>query len=114
MSDTTIRVKSETYAAIVKTRGAFEQTFGMKLTLDDSMFLATAYISIAYELFQTLSREKLIEIVMEKNGSISVNWTSLEQIAVEALPRIMTAFENFKAILKAKEQRTQPYAIVGT
>jgi thiamine kinase-like enzyme len=114
MSDTTIRVKSETYAAIIKTRGAFEQTFGMKLTLDDAMFLATSYISIVYELFQTLAREKLIEIVTEKNGSISVKWASLEQIAIESLPRIMTAFENFKAILKEKEQKILPYVNVGT
>ena len=112
--DTTIRVKEETYRTIVKTRGAFEQTFGTKLTLDDTMFLASSYINIAYELLQTLSRENLIEIVPEKGGSSSIKLGSLTQIAVESIPRIVTAFENFKDMLKDKGQSSLPQLIVGT
>jgi hypothetical protein len=103
MSDTTIRVKDETYKIIVKTRGAFEQTFGIKMTLDESIFLAASYINVAYDEFQALQRENLIKIVTEKDGSINLKWTSLDNIVTKALPRLLAAFENFKKMLNAKE-----------
>ena len=103
--DTTIRVKEQTYRAIVKTRGAFEQTFGRKLTLDDAMFLAASYINIAYEEFQGLLREGLLEIVIEKDGSYGVRLMNLDKIAQIILPRVVTAFENVQGMLKRKEQK---------
>jgi uncharacterized lipoprotein YehR (DUF1307 family) len=106
MVDTTIRVKDKTYKAIVRTRGAFEQTFGMKLTLDQVMFLAASYVNIAYEEFQTLSHKKLIEIVTENDGLLNIRWTKLEEILKEVLPRLMTAFLNFKKMLNEKEHES--------
>ena len=103
--DTSIRVKEATYKTIVKTRGAFEQTFGTKLTLDEAIFLAASYINIAYEEFQTLSREGLIGIVPEKDGSYGVRVTGLDKIAQRVLPRIITAFENMQTMLKEKEHK---------
>ena len=103
MSDTTIRVKNETYTAIVKTRGAFESTFGMKMTLDEAMYLAASYITVAYEEFEDLQREKLVKVVTEKDGSVSLKWGSLDKIVTKALPRLLVAFDNFKKMLNAKE-----------
>ncbi len=103
MVDTSIRVKDETYKVIVKTRGAFEQTFGMKMTLDEAIFLAGSYINVAYDEFQALQRDNLLRIVTQKDGTIDLKWTSLEEIVTKALPRLLTAFENFKKMLNAKE-----------
>jgi hypothetical protein len=93
--DTSIRVKDETYKVIVKTRGAFEQTFGMKMTLDEAIFLATSYINVAYDEFQSLQKDNLL--------TIDLKWTSLEKVVTKALPRLLAAFENFKKLLNAKE-----------
>jgi hypothetical protein len=103
MVDTTIRVKDETYTAIIKTRGAFERTFGMKMTLDEAMYLATSYINLAYEEFEILQQDKLVQIVTEKDGSINLKWSSLDKIVTKVLPRLLVAFENFKKMLNAKE-----------
>lgn len=111
--ETTIRVKNTTYKTIIKTRGAFEQTFGAKLTIDDSIYLAGSYINIAYEEFQTLLRKDLIKIVIEKNGSYSVKWTGLDEITKRILPRILVAFQNFQDMLKEKEKMPL-IATVGT
>jgi hypothetical protein len=105
MPDTTIRVKDETHKAIVKARGAFEQTFGTKLTFDETIFLSASYINIAYEELQNLLREGLIKIAMEKDGTVGVEWSKLEQVTKQVLPRIIIAFENFKAMLTEKEER---------
>lgn len=102
--DTTIRVKERTYKTIVKTRGAFEQTFGVKLTLDDAMFLATSYMNIAYEEFQMLLREGLLEILPKKDGSYDIKLMSLDKITQRILPRIITAFKNFEAMLLEKDR----------
>lgn len=105
MPDTTIRVKGETHKAIVKARGAFEQTFGSKLTLDETIFLSSSYINIAYEELQNLLRDGLIGIVVEKDGTFGVNWSKLEEVIKQVLPRIIIAFENFRAMLVEKEER---------
>lgn len=107
MPDTTIRVKDETHKAIVKTRGAFEQTFGIKLSLDEAMYLAASYINIAYEEFQTLSRAELVHIVNEKDGSFSIKFSGLDKIAEKVFPRLLEAFENFKKMVKDKERTEQ-------
>jgi hypothetical protein len=103
LSDSSIRIKDETYKAVVRTRGSFEQTFGMKLTLDDAIFLAAAYINVAYEEFQALQNDKLITIVTKKDGSIDIKWTSLDKIVTKVLPRLILGFGNFKQLLNAKE-----------
>lgn len=114
MRDTTIRVRNSTYKTIVKTRGAFEQTFGKKLTLDETMFLAASYINLAYDEFQNLMRGNLLEIV-EKDGTYTVRLKGLNEITQKVLPRIITAFENFQAMLKTSEEQKKPItAIVGT
>jgi len=113
MVDTTIRVKDKTYKSIIKTRGAFEQTFGVKLTLDEAMFLATSYINIAYEEFQTLVRERLIQIATQEDGSPDIKWSSLDQIAQTVLPRILIAFENFQRMLKQKSKSSLQYTVAG-
>lgn len=105
MGDTTIRVKDETHKAIVKARGAFEQTFGAKLTLDETIFLSSSYINIAYEELQKLLKKGIFEIVVEKDGTIGIKWRKIEEIAEQVLPRIMVAFENFKAMLTEKEEQ---------
>jgi hypothetical protein len=100
----------------VKTRGAFEQTFGMKMTLDDAIFLASSYINVAYGEFQALQRDKLVKVVTEKDGSINIKWTSLDKIVTKVLPRLLVAFENFKRMLNAKEmlekRENEPTAMV--
>ena len=100
--DTTIRVTKPTYKTIIKTRGAFEQTFAVKLTLDEAIYLAGSYINIVYEEFQTLLREDLIKIVIEKDGSYNVKWTRLDEIAKRILPRVLVAFQNFQDMLEQK------------
>jgi len=105
MTDTTIRVKDETHKAIVKARGAFEQTFGAKLTLDETIFLSSSYINIAYEELQKLLKKGIFEIVVEKDGTIGIKWRKVEEIAEQVLPRIIIAFENFKAMLTEKEEK---------
>jgi hypothetical protein len=100
--DTTIRVKDETHKSIVKARGALEQTFGRKLTLDETVFVSASYVNIAYEEFQKLEKKNLAKVVTEKDGSIEIKWTDLTQILIEVLPRLMNAFANLKRILDRK------------
>lgn len=107
MPDTTIRVKDETHKAIVKTRGAFEQTFGIKLSLDDAMYLAACYINIAYEELQNLRREDLVHIETEKDGSFSIRFSGMDKITAKVFPRLLEAFENFKKMVKDKEKIEQ-------
>lgn len=102
MPDTTIRVKDKTYREIIKTRGAFEKTFGYKLTLDDTMFLACAYISFAYEQLQKLLGKGLIQIV-EGEGTFNVKLSGLQEITNEVLPDVVTGFQNFKKYLEEKQ-----------
>lgn len=107
MVDSSIRVKEETYKTIVKARGAFEQTFGRKLSLDESMFLAASYVNIAYEEFQKLTTANVVKIFTEKDGSFQVKWANLEKILQEVLPRLMLAFANLKEILERKERMVE-------
>jgi hypothetical protein len=100
--DTTIRVKNETHKSIVKARGALEQTFGRKLTLDETVFVSASYVNIAYEELQKLETKNLAKVITEKDGSIEIKWTDLGQILIEVLPRLMTAFANLKRILNRK------------
>lgn len=112
MPDTTIRVKEETYKTIVKTRGSFERTFGVKLSLDDSMYLASSYINLVYDEFQNLRKDDLIRIV-EKDGEYSVQLSGLNQIAQKVLPRVITSFKNFQEVLKAKSGQKEPLAVIS-
>ena len=111
--DTTIRVKEETHRAVVKTRGAFEQTFGVKLSLDDAMFLAASYINLAYEEFQKLWREGLIKIVVNKDGSFGVQFKDVDKISQKVLPRVMEAFKNFQTVLKARKEQKAPLSTIA-
>ena len=113
MTDASIRVKEETYKTIIKARGAFEQTFGRKLTLDESMFLAASYVNIAYEEFQKLMTADLVNLVVEKDGTFQVKWVDLEKILLAVLPRLMSAFANLKGILEEKEEKVSPSAITA-
>jgi hypothetical protein len=103
MSDTSIRVKAETYKAIVKTRGAFEQTFGRKLTLDDAVYLAGSYVNIAYDIYQDLEKDGYIKVVPQKDGLFDIKWTRIDKILEKAIPRLMEAFQNLKKMLSQKE-----------
>lgn len=103
MSDTSIRVKAETYRIIVKTRGALEQSFGRKLTLDDVVYLAGSYVNVAYDVYQDLEREGLVLIIPQKNGAFDIKWTRIDKILEKAIPRLMDAFQNLKKMLNQKE-----------
>jgi len=100
--DTSMRVSEDTYKAIVKARGAFEQTFGKRLSLDETTFLAASYVNIAYEEYQKLEQKNLIKTVIDKDGSVEIRWTELGKIVSEVLPRLMSAFANLKLILGRK------------
>ena len=100
--DTSLRVKGDTYESVVKCRGAFEQTFGRRLSLDETVFLASQYINIAYEEYQKLEQKHLIKTVLEKDGTLLVKWTELGKIVTEVLPRLMTAFGNLRIMLYRK------------
>jgi hypothetical protein len=116
MKDTSIRVKDETYRSLVRARGAFEHTFGTKLSLDDAMYLAAYYTNLAYGELRNLLREDLVRIA-EKDGEYSLrfgvklsgpyeiarNEISKNEIAQKALSRVIASFQNFRAILEARE-----------
>lgn len=103
MPDTSIRVKAETYQVIIKTRGAFEQTFGHKLTLDDAVYLAGSYINVAYDVYQELEKDGLMKIVPDKKGSFNIKWARVDKILDKGIPRLMTAFDNLKKMLSQKQ-----------
>jgi len=111
--DTSIRIKDETYKTIVKSRGAFEQTFGTKLTLDETVFLSTSYVNIVYDVFQSLLKEGHIVIGLDKDGSPCVKSMNLGIIAQKALPPILLAFVNYQKMLKQKTKEPLQ-CIVGT
>jgi hypothetical protein len=102
MTDTTLRVSEKTYDCIVRTRGAFEQTFGKKLSLDDAMYLAGSYVNIAYDVYKDLEREGLMNIVPTKDGSFNIRWTRIDNILEKGIPRLLTAFQNLKKLLEEK------------
>ncbi len=102
--DTTIRVKDETHKSIIKARGALEQTFGRKLTLDETVFVSASYVNIAYEELQKLENKNLAKVILDKDGSIEIKWNDLSQIIAEVLPRLILAFQNLKQILNKKSQ----------
>lgn len=100
--DTSIRISEDTYTNIVKARGALEQTFGRRLSLDETAFIASSYVNIAYEEYQKLEQQHLVKTIVEKDGSVDIKWTQLGKIVAEVLPRLMTAFGNLKLILDKK------------
>ena len=102
--DTSVRVKEATYMTTIKARGALEQTFGKKLTLDQTIYLATSYATLIYEIFQPLMKEGQIIITTNKNGTPSVRWSDLDIIARKALPAILVAFMDFQKILEQKPE----------
>jgi sulfatase maturation enzyme AslB (radical SAM superfamily) len=105
--DTTIRVTAKTYATMIRTRGAFEQTFGKKLSLDDAMYLAGSYVNIAYDIYKDLEQQGLVKIVPTADGSFTIDWSSrVDKILDGAIPRIMKAFENLKKMLNEKKMTT--------
>ena len=102
MKETTIRVSEETYSTIVRTRGAFELTFGKKLSLDDAIYLAGSYVNVAYDVYKDLEKQGLVRIV-PKDDSFAINWSPrFDKILERAIPRIMGAFENLKKLLEQK------------
>ena len=101
--DTSIRVKSETYTTLVRARGAFEQTFGRRLTIDETVYLSAHYVNIAYEECQKLERLHLLKIITERDGSLHIEWSDLGKIVTDVLPRLMKAYENLKKMLSKKE-----------
>lgn len=76
------------------------------MTLDDAMFLASSYINIAYEEFQTLLKDGLLKIVPKKGGSYDIKLMRLDKITQKILPRIITAFQQFEVMLQEKERET--------
>ncbi len=100
--DTSIRISEDTYKNVVKARGALEQTFGRRLSLDETTFIASSYVNIAYEEFQKLEQQHLLKAIVEKDGSVEIRWTQLGKIVSEVLPRLMSAFGNLKLILDKK------------
>jgi hypothetical protein len=100
--DTSIRVSDDTYKAIIKARGAFEQTFARRLSLDETTFIAASYVNIAYEEYQKLENQHLVKTVIDKDSSVEIRWTELGKIVNAVLPRLMSAFGNLKLILDRK------------
>lgn len=113
MADTTIRVKDRTYREIIKARGAFERTFGYKLTLDETMFLSSSYISFAYREFQKLLQRGLLTVVDKDGGNFDIRLSGLREITQEVLPDVVEGFQNIKKMLKEKEVQSHNVVTSG-
>jgi len=106
--DTTVRIGEQTHKELIKTRGAFEQTFGVKLSLDDTLYIATSYINVIFEEYLKLMLEGLIRIDENKNGTVIVTMNNYNQIAQKVMPRLENAFKVLQNALITKEKTKTP------
>lgn len=73
MGQTSMKVSENTYKTVIKTRGIFEQLFGKRLTLDETVYLSSRTISLIYEIFQKLDAQGKIKIVDAGDGSLRLD-----------------------------------------
>ena len=103
MGRTSMRVSEDTYKMVIKTRGILEQMFLRKLSLDDTVYLASRLISFIYETVQKLDNQNRIKIVEVGDGALKLE--GLEDVT-DILPNIIDEVMEIKDKLAEKEGKT--------
>ena len=114
MSRTSMKVSDDTYNMVVKTRGLFEQLFKRKLSLDETIYLASRLISFTYETVQRLNAQDKIKIVESKVGSLKIE--GFDDVSPEVLPEVIDEFTeiNDKLTDKKKKEKKDTRLVVIT
>jgi len=111
MVETTIRIKDVTYTKLIQARGSFEQTFGVKLTLDDTVYIQSLYTNSIFGILRKLVGEGLIRIKEDENGRISIEIDNAKKVLDRLAPETV---ESFKEVRSKLEERDLKLPIVTT
>lgn len=103
MSSTSIRISQDTREMVIKTRGILEQLFRRRLSLDDTMYLASRLIYFIYGTVQKLDAQNRIKIVETSDGAFKLEL--LENVA-DVVPYVVEEITEIKDKLAEREKKT--------